>query len=159
MLDSELQNFLLIGFFLIIILAYFMNSFQFVLFVLFAGLGAAFLLSGWALPGIICALAAGVLFLHFFWQGTKKHAEKGGHSLRKGLENEWKKVEAAKMKGDIGIKFWEENLKVAGKKSAEALLAKDGEKLSNPYPISRTAKGIKNFIDGFNKIFKKDDKK
>ena len=155
MLDSELQNFLLIGFFVAIILAYFMNSFQFVLFVLFAGLAGAFLLSGWALPGIICALAAGVLFLHFFWQGTKKHAEKSGKSLREGLEDEWKKIEAAKVKGDVGVKFWEENLKVAGKKSAEALLAKDGQKLSNPYPISRISKGLKNFIDGFFKIFKK----
>lgn len=150
------DNVILFVFFaLVILFAYFFSSFHFGLFALFLGLAAAFAQSSNSFLGAFFLFAAAIVALHWILSKASEKVGKAGEKARKGLEKEWELIEKAKPQGGVGVKFWDDSLHAVGKKSAEALFAKDGTKYSVPQPYSRIAKGSQNFIDAFFKIFKK----
>jgi len=153
LLDDNVILFVFIA--LVILFAYFFSSFHFGLFALFLGLAAVSAQSGGAFLGAFFLLAAAIVALHWILSKSGQKLGKAGEKARSGLEKEWALIEKAKPQGGVGLKFWDESLHTLGKKSSEALMAKDGMKYSSPQPISRIAKGSQNFIDAFYKIFKK----
>lgn len=155
LLDIDLINFLIIVSVVgIAFFSYYMNMFHLLLFALFAASSA--MLFQIKIPGLAwIALATSLIVLsHWMWVRFKKKVQKARKKTRIGLDEEWEKLEKAK--GSYpALKTWDESLHAAGKKSAEALFAKDFEKYSLPKPSTSIAKGSRNFIDEFLKIFKK----
>ena len=129
-----------------------MADFHFSLFAFF--LVAAAVLLQLSLPGIawIALGVAVIVAFHWFLKKAGKAGSKAREKTAKKIDEERGKLEKAK--GSYPkLKTWNDSLHALGKKSGEAIFSKDGEKFSSPKPVSRIAKGLQNFIDGFNKIF------
>jgi len=155
LLDTDLINFLiLVSLVAIALFSYYMSKFHFLLFAFFLAFSAV--LFKIELPGLAwIALATSLIVaVHWLWIKFKEKAGKAKNKMQEGLDNEWEKIEKAK--GSYpSLKTWDESLHAVGKKSAEELFSKDGQKYGSPQAATRIAKGSQNFIDAFLKIFKK----
>ena len=155
LLDADFVNFLiLVSLVAIALFSYYMSKFHFLLFAFFLAFSAV--LFKIEIPGIawIALATCLIVAVHWVWVKFKEKVGKARGKMQEGLEKEWEKIEKAK--GSYpSVKTWDESLHAVGKKSAEALFAKDGEKYSSPQTATKIGKGSQNFIDGFLKIFKK----